>query len=142
MIDRKILSPVITTGNNPAASRNVAMTKQCLGEFEAISSAEARAFLIATMKKYACAKTTQDEPQPEKFKRLGYYATGGKCGKREVCAFKRKVIRVYGCEETIEGVLTMVLTSASDRGKSGSGKRQDLDIAKAAKRFGSWHDGK
>lgn len=142
MIVRKTLDPVVNKGSNPAARRNVAMTELCHKEFDAISAAEVRTFLIAIMRKYAQARTKQDEPQPKKFKRLGSHATGGACGKREVCEFKRNVFRVYGCEEEIEGVPTMILTLASGRGKGGSGKKQDLDIEKAAKRFGSWYDGK
>ncbi|MDY0873117.1 hypothetical protein [Dongia rigui] len=140
-VKRKSLATVFSSAND-GTNRNVLMTEKCKAEFDGIGDVRTRAFLRATMGKFARAITSQDEPREKKFKRLGRHPTGGKCGERVICEFKKDVYRIYGVEEVVDGVASIILTLASSSGKGGAGGRQHIDIRTAAERFGSWYDGK
>jgi|JI10StandDraft_1071094.scaffolds.fasta_scaffold269789_2 hypothetical protein len=142
MTSGKVLVGIFEVGKDPRTKRNIYMTQQCKKEFDSVGSAETRQFLRSIMKKFSQAISLQDEPQKKKFKRLGMQKTSGQCGDRMTVEFKRHVVRCYGCEDFINGNQSIILTMTSDRGKGGKGGKQSNDIETAAKRYGSWFDGK
>lgn len=134
-------SPLHLIVRSADGKRKVVMTAKCKEEF-ADFPFQTREMLQNFMRLWANAKSHFDEPSPDKFKKLGLFATGvQKLGKIEMAEFKFKIARVYGAVYCDPDCMQIVLTRASDSDKGGqTKKRQTAGIATAAKRFGSWYN--